>query len=103
MYIMPKYFRPEDLGVLDEPTASDFLLESVGGSWGSYAVPDGGPSPGNPDKTPVISDIEEDAMERGDLIRLQRREMSAVRPVLRNVTQEAESSAARALQHGKGQ
>ena len=70
MYIMPKYFRPEDLGALDEPTASAFLLESVGGSWGSYDDPNGGPSPGDPDSTPVISDTEDDVMERGDSVRL---------------------------------
>ncbi|KAI5816746.1 HCO3 transporter family-domain-containing protein [Pyronema omphalodes] len=34
--LMPKWFKPEELGALDEATASPFTLESCGGTWGTY-------------------------------------------------------------------
>jgi hypothetical protein len=49
-FLLPKWFRPEELGALDQPTASAFTLESVGGRWGAYDEP-----------TPV------EVMERGDV------------------------------------
>lgn len=32
--LLPKWLRPEELAVLDEPTAGPFVMESVGGSYG---------------------------------------------------------------------
>lgn len=32
--VLPRIFRPEELDVLDAPTASDFTMEGIGGSWG---------------------------------------------------------------------
>ncbi|KAG5921814.1 hypothetical protein E4U42_005700 [Claviceps africana] len=32
--ILPRVFTPEELSVLDAPTASDFIMEGIGGSWG---------------------------------------------------------------------
>ncbi|KAK2603761.1 hypothetical protein QQS21_004046 [Conoideocrella luteorostrata] len=32
--ILPKLFRPDELDVLDAPTASEFTMEGIGGSWG---------------------------------------------------------------------
>ncbi|KFA54806.1 hypothetical protein S40293_00803 [Stachybotrys chartarum IBT 40293] len=33
-FLLPKIFRPEELSVLDAPTASPFIMEGIGGSWG---------------------------------------------------------------------
>ena len=33
-FILPKYFRPQELSALDAPTASPFTMESVGGNFG---------------------------------------------------------------------
>jgi hypothetical protein len=44
--ILPKYFTPEELGVLDAPTASPFTLESVsGGNYGGAPEPSGNSTP----------------------------------------------------------
>lgn len=32
--LLPRIFRPDELLVLDQPTASDFTMEGIGGSWG---------------------------------------------------------------------
>lgn len=32
--LLPRFFRPEELEVLDAPTASDFTMEGIGGVWG---------------------------------------------------------------------
>ncbi|KAL7823290.1 HCO3 transporter family domain-containing protein [Trichoderma gracile] len=32
--VLPRLFRPDELALLDEPTASDFTMEGIGGSWG---------------------------------------------------------------------
>lgn len=32
--LLPRIFHPDDLMALDEPTASDFTMEGIGGSWG---------------------------------------------------------------------
>lgn len=32
-FLLPSYFTPEELGVLDAPTASPLTLESVGGGY----------------------------------------------------------------------
>ncbi|RFU33891.1 hypothetical protein B7463_g2421, partial [Scytalidium lignicola] len=33
-FILPKWFKPEELSILDAPTASPFTMISVGGNWG---------------------------------------------------------------------
>lgn len=32
--LLPRIFHPDELMALDEPTASDFTMEGIGGSWG---------------------------------------------------------------------
>ncbi|KAG6030930.1 hypothetical protein E4U41_007736, partial [Claviceps citrina] len=32
--LLPRIFSPEELDLLDAPTASDFIMEGIGGSWG---------------------------------------------------------------------
>ncbi|KAH8692718.1 anion exchange family protein [Talaromyces proteolyticus] len=39
-FIMPYWFRPEELATLDAPTASPFTMESVGGTFGLVATED---------------------------------------------------------------
>ncbi|KAF2232956.1 hypothetical protein EV356DRAFT_449262 [Viridothelium virens] len=36
-FLLPRWFRPEELAVLDAPTASPFTMESVGGNYGEDA------------------------------------------------------------------
>lgn len=38
--ILPKLFSPQELGILDEPTASPFTMESVGGVYGGSSEDD---------------------------------------------------------------
>ncbi|KAJ0117126.1 nion exchange protein 4 [Diaporthe amygdali] len=47
--LLPKIFTPQELGILDAPTASPFTMESVGGTYGGETpdVEDGG----SPDET----------------------------------------------------
>ena len=60
-FLMPCWFRPEELAVLDEPTASAFTLESVGGSWGGYEE-----SSSSGTETPVLEeDVESGAIRMG--------------------------------------
>jgi len=76
--ILPNYFTPEELGVLDAPTVSLFTLESVGG--GYYDTPessdDSTPAEASSD-TLTKSDVS--VMERGDSAGLGGRRSSAVR------------------------
>jgi hypothetical protein len=67
---MPAWFRLEDLSVLDSPTASAFTLESVGGSFGNYEGTDQASTSRDSTATEVVvSDGDEDVMERGELAR----------------------------------
>ncbi|KAF8251792.1 putative inorganic anion exchanger protein [Wilcoxina mikolae CBS 423.85] len=81
-WLMPKYFQPEELGILDEPTASAFTLESVGGSWGVYDTPSdtGSPADSSDTQADVMSDSDENIMERGDSVKMKmtRRKSSSV-------------------------
>ncbi|PWW73562.1 hypothetical protein C7212DRAFT_284748 [Tuber magnatum] len=43
--ILPKYFTPEELGILDAPTASLFTLESVGGGYSDAPQSSGNSTP----------------------------------------------------------
>lgn len=40
--LLPKFLRPEELAVLDAPTASPFTMEGIGGAWGGGEVPPDG-------------------------------------------------------------
>ncbi|KAL2266494.1 hypothetical protein VTJ83DRAFT_5846 [Remersonia thermophila] len=40
--VLPRWLTPEELAVLDEPTASPFTMESVGGTFGGGGKGDGG-------------------------------------------------------------
>lgn len=44
-FVMPRFFRPEELRALDAPTAGEFVMESVGGAYGE--TPSGGRTPGD--------------------------------------------------------
>lgn len=69
-FLLPKYFTPEELSLLDAPTASPFTMESVGGNFGERA-----------DSLPVVTDPglesgrvsimntfdNDDSVEQGDL------------------------------------
>ena len=37
-WLLPRYFAPQELAVLDAPTASPFTMESVGGNYGDESV-----------------------------------------------------------------
>jgi hypothetical protein len=81
-WLIPKYFRPEELSILDEPTASAFTLESVGGSWGAYDTPSdiGSPVDSTDTQVEVVSNSDENIMERGDSVKMKetRRKSSSV-------------------------
>jgi len=59
-WLMPKWFRDEELRALDAPTAGPFVMESVGGAYGDSGS--SSPDPGTPDETAVV----DDTMERGE-------------------------------------
>lgn len=40
--LLPRLFTPHELSILDEPTASPFIMENVGGSFGGAAYPSHG-------------------------------------------------------------
>lgn len=54
--LLPKIFTPQELGILDAPTASPFTMESVGGTYGGETpdVEDGG-SPDDTERPGVSS------------------------------------------------
>jgi boron transporter len=64
-FIMPKWFRDEELRVLDAPTAGDFVMESVGGAYGAdrsgSTTPDANGLDGK-DESAVL----DDTLERGE-------------------------------------
>lgn len=65
-FLLPKYFRQEELSVLDAPTASPFTMESVGGNFGeivdgSHTGTDGTTGSKFVDRLEV-----EDSTERGE-------------------------------------
>lgn len=38
--LLPRMFKPEELGLLDAPTASAFTMEGIGGAWGGESSDD---------------------------------------------------------------
>jgi len=80
-FVMPAWFRPEELSVLDSPTASAFTLESVGGSFGSYGGTDQADSSGNSTAAEiVVTGGDENVMERGELARQRKSSSIQSRP-----------------------
>lgn len=49
--LLPKLFSPEELALLDEPTASSFTMEGIGGSWGGKDVDPSGEDTAVPSRT----------------------------------------------------
>jgi len=66
-FLLPRYFSPEELSVLDAPTASPFTMESVGGNFGEDASPDGsGETTATATPAEVAGDDTGDVLERGE-------------------------------------
>ena len=69
-FLMPKWFRPEELSVLDAPTAGPFVMESVGGAYGANTSVDPTPvNDGTRNPSYAGSDNEsaiDDTLERGE-------------------------------------
>ncbi|KAL8673321.1 MAG: hypothetical protein Q9168_002245 [Polycauliona sp. 1 TL-2023] len=64
-FILPRYFTPEELSVLDAPTASPFTMESVGGNYGQEANVRG--STGGNERPGSSENLaEDDSTERGE-------------------------------------
>ena len=68
-FLMPKWFRPEELAALDAPTAGAFVMESVGGAYGEDES--ASPTPREESRYPSYepSDSEsaiDDTLERGE-------------------------------------
>lgn len=68
-FAMPYWFREEELKALDAPTAGEFVMSSVGGSFGYEPSEDATPVTEFADDNRNI----EDGMERGDRHELRRR------------------------------
>ncbi len=66
-FILPKWFSPEELSLLDAPTASQFTMISVGGNFGESMEDAGTPMDGNEDDTAVPSGVETPANMDGGL------------------------------------
>lgn len=69
-WVLPRYFTPEELRILDAPTASPFTMESCGGIHGDdddSTIPTGVTTPGSPSTKGTATPIEEgDEAERGE-------------------------------------
>lgn len=67
-FVMPYWFRPEELRALDAPTAGDFVMESVGGAYGydsedtTQTAPTGNMSPHDHNEQAIA----DDQMEKGE-------------------------------------
>lgn len=65
-FLLPRYFTPEELSLLDAPTASPFTMESAGGIFDS--PPTSTPPEADDDSTHEVQDTmeENDLVERGE-------------------------------------
>lgn len=70
--VLPKLFTAEELGALDAPTASDFTMEGIGGSWGGAETPPTNNTSG--DETAVHSRSPSPTRANSAFIRTERRE-----------------------------
>jgi boron transporter len=66
-WLMPKWFREEELRALDAPTAGPFVMESVGGAYGNS----GDSTPQNPHDETDEHAVMDDTLERGESHELQ--------------------------------
>lgn len=66
-WVMPKWFRAEELQALDAPAAGEFVMESVGGAYDESPGGTGGQTPhdGSPNETGDESAVD-DTLERGE-------------------------------------
>jgi boron transporter len=79
-FLLPKWFRPEELRALDAPTAGAFVMESVGGAYGEDANSNSNGESGfdsangiGTQQSRTSSDLEsviDDTMERGEVYEL---------------------------------
>lgn len=65
-FVMPRWFRDQELRLLDAPTAGPFVMESVGGAYGESEVPT--PAGAEPEDDFAVVD---DTMERGESYELE--------------------------------
>ncbi|KAL9108737.1 MAG: hypothetical protein Q9227_006533 [Pyrenula ochraceoflavens] len=74
-FLLPKWFKPEELSLLDAPTASPFVYESVGGAYGADESEEGelerrrsATSTGDEEGREVDKDVmgRDEALERGE-------------------------------------
>ena len=91
-FLLPKWFRAEELSVLDAPTASPFTMESVGGVYGDELEPQlpiaaesgrgevglggggefmGGMMPGQSPTSSAADSVVDDSLERGESYEMQ--------------------------------
>lgn len=66
-WLMPKWFRDEELRILDAPTAGPFVMESVGGAYGGNsedATPAATRTPPHDDSDEAA--VVDDSLERGE-------------------------------------
>ena len=61
-WLMPKWFREEELKALDAPTAGPFVMESVGGAYGESGTTTPGSDDNGDDEIAVV----DDSLERGE-------------------------------------
>jgi len=94
---MPRWFTNRELSILDAPTASPFTMESVGGNHGEVVEEEddaNGSGSGGGSHTDVEGRGEEDAAERGEMLRARRTSRgskgSGRRPSLRRTSTEYE-------------
>ncbi|KIW14735.1 hypothetical protein PV08_07519 [Exophiala spinifera] len=65
-WLMPKWFRDDELRALDAPTAGSFVMESVGGAYGE--IEEATPDPRTPENEVAVVD---DTLERGESYELE--------------------------------
>lgn len=77
-WLMPKWFRDDELRALDAPTAGPFVMESVGGAYGESGAST--PSEGSNNRSPADGSdpaVIEDSLERGESYELDNRHTAA--------------------------
>jgi boron transporter len=86
-FVMPRWFRPEELSALDAPTANPFTMESVGGAYGQRDASHDSSAIETPaehvmssvleqarrDSTASNDEVVDDHLERGELYEMQTR------------------------------
>ena len=70
-WVMPKWFREEELRALDAPTAGAFVMESVGGAYGESGEASPIAATGSPRDESDENAVVDDSLERGESHELQ--------------------------------